>query len=129
MTRGFNNRLAMEAFHPKMVSIATRHVQGLRDVGLGDDLLVLLQDFAIDVVWALGLGMENASRCKTEWLGPFKSYVQLAASVAHPLHHTAINLACGRGFAKPDYLENDVHKRIEACVVQILGNNFSIWSW
>ena len=33
MTRGFNNRLAMEAFHPKLVSIATRHVQGLQELG------------------------------------------------------------------------------------------------
>ena len=126
MTRGFNNRLAMEAFHPKMVSIATRHVRGLRDVALGDDLLVLLQDFAIDVVWTLGLGVENASQCKREWLGPFNSYVRLAASIAHPLHHTAINLAYGWGFAEPDYLENDVHKRIEACVVQILENNLGL---
>ncbi|KAL4888485.1 cytochrome P450 [Aspergillus ambiguus] len=123
MTRGFHNRLAMEAFHPELVSIATRHVQKLQDVGSGNDLQALLQDFAIDAVWGLGLGVESASQCTREWHKPFNRYVQMAASISHPLHHTAMNLMCGRGFAEPDYCENDVHTKIEACVLQILVNS------
>ncbi|KAJ6080545.1 Cytochrome P450 [Penicillium canescens] len=123
MTRGFHNRPAMERFHSKLISIATNHVQKLRDVGMGDNLQSLLQDYAMDAVWCLGLGLENASQCTREWQEPFAQYVQMAASMSYPLHHTMMNLMCGRDFEEPDYYENDLHERIENCVLQLLEAN------
>lgn len=126
MTRGFNNRSAMERFHSKLISIATDHVQRLRDVGSGDNLQILLQDFAMDAVWCLGLGLENASQCTREWQEPFTQYVQMAASLSYPLQHTVMNLMSGRDFAEPDYYENDVHERIEKCILQLLEANLDL---
>ncbi|CAG8897975.1 unnamed protein product [Penicillium egyptiacum] len=126
MTRGFHNRLAMEGFHSKLISIAVGHVQRLRDVGLGDNLQSHLQDYAMDAVWCLGLGLENASECTRNWEEPFAKYVQMAASISYPLHHTVINLLCGREFEEPDYYENDLHERIEKCVLQLLEANLDL---
>ncbi|KAJ5447360.1 Cytochrome P450 [Penicillium cf. griseofulvum] len=123
MTRGFHNRPAMEGFHLKLISIATAHVQRLRDVEYGDNLQSLLQDYAMDAVWCLGLGLENASQCTREWHEPFAQYVQMAASMSYPLHHTVMNQMCGRKFEEPDYYENNLHERIENCILQLLEAN------
>jgi hypothetical protein len=116
----------MERFHSKLISIAVGHVQRLRDVGLGDNLQSHLQDYAMDAVWCLGLGLENGSEYTRHWEEPFANYVQMAASISYPLHHTVMNLLCGRGFEEPDYYENDLHKRIEKCVLQLLEDNLDL---
>ncbi|PWY89509.1 cytochrome P450 [Aspergillus sclerotioniger CBS 115572] len=126
MLRGFSNRPAMEAFHPKMFSIATRHVQRLRELGSGDNLQEFLQDYAIDVVWSLGLGLENASQHTRDWHESFGQYVQMAASLSYPVHHAMLNLLSGRDFAEPDPREGDLHQRIETCILQLLESNKDI---
>ncbi|KAL3475730.1 cytochrome P450 [Aspergillus californicus] len=120
MIRGFHNRSAMEEFFPKLVLIAECHVRRLREAGSGDDLGAFLQNYAIDAVWCLGLGVENASQYTREWLEPFAQYVQMAASLSYPLHHAALNLMCGRDFEQPDYFESNLHEKIDTCILQFL---------
>ncbi|KAL4864286.1 hypothetical protein BDV12DRAFT_189023 [Aspergillus spectabilis] len=123
MVRGFHNMPSMEKFHPKLISIATAHVRKLLELGSGDDLQTLLQDYAMDAVWCLGLGLDNASQYTRDWQQPFDQYVQMAASMSYPLQHTLMNLVSGRDFSEPDYRENDLHARIDVCVLQLLGAN------
>ncbi|KAL4926340.1 cytochrome P450 [Aspergillus undulatus] len=124
MLRGFNNRLAMESFHPKLVSIANDHVERLRGAGAGIDLQAFLQNYALDAVWCLGLGLDKASEITgtMEWMEPFNQYVQTAASMSYPLRHIMMNLMCGRDFEQPDYHENALQKRIDRIVLGLLEN-------
>ncbi|RAH84620.1 cytochrome P450 [Aspergillus japonicus CBS 114.51] len=125
MLRGFHNRPPLEVFHPKLVAIARRHVQALLQAGTGDNLQLYLQNYALDTVWCLELGLENAWQYTgtPEWMAPFHQYVQMAASMSYPLQHILMNLACGKPFEAPDPRENTLHATIDRIVLQLLQDH------
>ncbi|KAL4798517.1 cytochrome P450 [Aspergillus venezuelensis] len=128
MLRGFNNRPAMDSFHTTLVSIAERHVKRLRNLRKGNYLQVHIQKFALDAVWSLGFGLDNASEVTgtQEWLETFGQYVQTAASIAHPLKHIVMNIMSGRPFEESDMVESAIGDKIDKVVLGLLEDNIDL---
>ncbi|KAL4963415.1 cytochrome P450 [Aspergillus stella-maris] len=125
MLRSFNNRPAMDNWHTTLVSIAEKHVKRLREIETGNDLHIKIQQFALDAVWSLGLGLDNASEVTgtQEWLETFGQYVQTAASIAHPLKHIMMNTMSGRAFEESDMVESAIGDKIDKIVLGLLEDN------
>ncbi|KAL5343997.1 cytochrome P450 [Aspergillus crustosus] len=123
MLRGFHNRPSMESFHPRLISIATAHISTLLKRGSGSDLQALLQDYAMDTVWCLGLGLADASQYTRHWQQPFDQYVHMAASMSYPAQHILRNLVSGRLYSEPDHIEKNLSDQIDNCVIQLLKEN------
>lgn len=121
--RDFNNPAALKRSHRGILRIAQRHAQAIVDGRSGGDLLEAMQAYALDTVWLIALGIDNASESSAELVSVLARYGEIVGSPSHLWRHALRNMVAGKPFREPDRVEQDIRDDLDAAMKTLLSRN------
>ncbi|KAF4587132.1 Cytochrome P450 [Ophiocordyceps camponoti-floridani] len=125
LERSFQSTKSLRRAFPDMVRLAQRQVQRMVHQGSGPDLRQPMEAFALDTVWFLTLGIDDMSTSSDEIAAIMSQYGSIVGSPSHLWRHVIRNLLSGKPYREPDRIEQDLRRRIDDFVTQLLSRNLA----
>lgn len=117
----FSNHASLKKSYRGIFNIAQRYVMRMRIDRTGDDLRKVLGEYALDTVWYVAIGIDNASLSSDQLLGPLPRFLDIVGNATHLYWHALRNLVRGKPFQESDGVEKLLRHDIEEAV-----NNFVV---
>ncbi|PHH79279.1 hypothetical protein CDD82_2493 [Ophiocordyceps australis] len=124
--RTYYTPAALKTSHHAMVRLAQKHVAAISHRSQRRNLYHAMEAFALDSVWHLGLGLDNASDHMADIGAVMARYGRLVGSPSHLWRHIVRSLCSGKPVTEPDHVEQSVGNEFDQVLNRILSQNVDL---
>lgn len=89
----FYNHASLRESYKGILNIAQRYVLKMRDSMTGPDLRKVLREYALDTVWYVAIGVDDASSSSNQLLRPLPRFLNTVDNATHLYWHALRNLS------------------------------------
>ncbi|KIW12722.1 hypothetical protein PV08_10000 [Exophiala spinifera] len=120
----FYNHASLRESYEGIFDIAQRYVLRMLDGMTGPDLRKVLREYALDTVWYVAIGVDDASSSSDQLLSPLPRFLNIVGNATHLYWHALRNCLRAKPFREPDAIESKLRHDIDDVIKEFLVKHF-----